>query len=83
MADNDKDKLFKVAFSEKGIQGADIAYYTLLFLPLLSGLTGFYFWAKAIIFYPTIPQERLQPLLIVSCALIGGPIAGGYLKNGK
>ncbi|ANV90770.1 hypothetical protein [Picosynechococcus sp. PCC 8807] len=83
MAENDKEKLFKIAMAKDGIQAADIAYYCLLFLPMITGLVGFYFWAKAILFYPDIPSKRLEPLLIVSCLLIGVPVAGGYAKNGK
>lgn len=81
--DNDKDQLFRIAMAKEGIQGADVAYYALLFLPLITGLASLGVWVRAVVFMPNIPQERLNPLLAVSVALIGVPIAGGYLKDGK
>jgi len=77
----DKDKLFKIAMAKDGIQAADVAYYFLLFLPLVTGIVGFYFWGKAILFYPDIPEQRLKPLLWVSCVLMGVPVAGEFWRR--
>ncbi|ANV92028.1 hypothetical protein [Picosynechococcus sp. PCC 8807] len=83
MSESDKDKLFKIAFSKEGLQTADIAYYLLLFLPMLAGFYCGYIWIKATVWHPEIPEERLTPLFWTSCILIGVPVAGGYAKNGK
>jgi hypothetical protein len=50
-------------------------------LPLLTGIAGFYFWGKAILFYPDIPEDRLNPLLVVSCVLMGVPVAGEFWRH--
>lgn len=83
MPEADKEKLFKAAQETPGIQAADIAYYCLLFFPLITGTVGFCLWATAILYRPEIPESRLNPLLYVSCVLMGLPVAGGYLKNGQ
>ncbi|WP_157094732.1 hypothetical protein [Picosynechococcus sp. PCC 7003] len=67
--------------AKDGLQAADWAYYALLFLPLVTGIVGFYFWGKAILFYPAIPEQRLKPLLYVSCVLMGVPVAGEFWRR--
>lgn len=74
MTDIDKKKLFDEAFKQPGIQAPDIAYYTLLFVPLLTGVIGFAFWGYATLFRPNLKEERLRPLLVISCVLMGAPI---------
>lgn len=77
----DKEKLFKIAIEKEGMQAADWAYYTLLFLPLSTGIIGLFAWGYAILFRPTIPEERLNPLLYTSIVLVGGPAIGCTSKR--
>lgn len=81
--DEERAKLFAEAFKKPGIQGADIAYYSLLFLPLITGICGFAFWANAMINKPHIPKDRLDKLFYASCVLMGGPFGVDYLKKAK
>ncbi|WP_024547133.1 hypothetical protein [Picosynechococcus sp. NKBG15041c] len=78
MPESDKAKLFTEAMRRDGLQAADIAYYFLVFLPLVTGIIGFAFWGRAILFSPDIPEDRLNPLLYASCVLMGVPVAGEF-----
>lgn len=81
MDEFDKKKLFDEAFKKDGIQAPDLAYYTLVFAPLFTGIVGLGFWGYATLFRPSIPEDRLSPLLYTSIVLIGGPVVGDQISR--
>lgn len=82
-SEKERDRLSKEAFKKDGLQAPDIAYYLLIFLPLLTGIAGYYFWTQTIVNRPEIPPERLNPLFWSSIVLIGGSELGILFKNGR